>query len=645
MVKITLRLPKLSFDNLVFLGFFLFVIYLIYKNYFKESAHGKKSHDNQQEDENDNRPKLTILYGSQTGTAESFANILQKEASRQYGFNAKAIDLADYESPEEKLPQENLLIFTMATYGEGEPTDNARDFWDFLFEEEHDEDFLSNVQYTVFGLGNKQYKIYQAAGRGIDKRMKELGAQRIFERGEGDADGTLDEDWEEWKTKILPLLAQRFGTQVETKTSIGKQYEIEYVDARPPRSPFKPPSVNGGQVDQKHPSMAKIIENRELLHSDSRSTRHIEVDISDTNIKYEAGDHLGVLAKNDTDMVNDYAKYFEVQDKMEQVFRLLPSNPQDDFPAIFPHACQTIRTTFEYYLDLTSRAKLQFLKALLTYVTDESQKDRLQSICDSKDHYHEYVVKADRMPLEVLRDFDSARMPLEHFIELVPRLQPRYYSIASSSKQHPNSIHIVVAVVEYSTPAGRTAKGVCSTHLQSLDKGSVCPVFVRHSNFHLPNDAEKPVIMIGPGTGIAPFVGFLQQRRAWKENEHDNLGECHLYFGCRRRAEDYIYAEEMKRAREDGVISQLSVAFSREQESKDYVQHHLKRDGALVWDIIEQGGYVYVCGDAKYMAKDVDRVLAEIVQHHGNYSSRESAVRFIDALTSNGRYLRDVWSP
>lgn len=235
-------------------------------------------------------------------------------------------------------------------------------------------------------------------------------------------------------------------------------------------------------------------------------------------------------------------------------------------------------------------------------------------------------------------------MPVDYLIELLPRLQWRYYSVSSSPRQSPDRIAITFSVLKYQTSADLPERhGVATTWLESLPSRGVVPIAVRSSNFHLPDSHAAPIIMIGPGTGIAPFMGFLEER-CWARSRGEQLGEAVLFFGCRHRREDFIYAQELERFREQGCLTELAVAFSREQPHKIYVQHLMQERGERLGRLIqEEGAFIYVCGDAKNMARDVHRTIVEIMQEHGGHESEE-ALEIVAALKRSGRYLEDVWS-
>lgn len=589
----------------------------------------------------DGRPKMLVLFGSQTGTAEEFAQTLAEEANA-FGFNSIAVDLVDY-SPDD-LPDESFVVFLLATYGEGEPTDNARDFYDWL-KEQTDSTLLSGLKYAIFGLGNKQYKMYQAVSRFFDIRLKELGAEKVFRTGEGDADDNIEEDFEDWKANALPAFSEYFKTSADAgEQTIEPKFTLQihgdddgseaYIVAR------------HLEPDSKNPYMSSVLVNRQLLkpNSENRSTVHIEFNLKGSKVRYEAGDHLAVLAANDSELVDAYMHRLKCYDKRSKIISLMSKDGKKG--NLFPKKT-SLKNVFTYFLDLSSHPRKKTLKAFASYASDTKEAEYLQLLSsnseEGKKEYHNFVTSKSRNVLEVLEELKSVNVPLDHFLELMPRLQPRYYSIASSSQIHNDSVHIVVAVVRYKTELGTVKHGLASSYLERIRSGEKAFIYVRKSHFHLPKDPQTPVLMIGPGTGIAPFIGFLQQRQAMLKKGMQ-LGEAHLYFGCRKRTEDFIYEEELKLAEKDGAITKLHVAFSREQKDKVYVQHLLKQNGKEVWNLINNHGHIFICGDAKYMAKEVEDTLVKIVHEHGS-KELEEAKAYIEKMQADGRYQKDVWAP
>jgi NADPH-ferrihemoprotein reductase len=330
----------------------------------------------------------------------------------------------------------------------------------------------------------------------------------------------------------------------------------------------------------------------------------------------------------------------------DAAFRLsLPSPNPGGLPEP-PAGAVTVRHLLARYADLLSAPGKGALEALAAFASDPGEAARLRQMASisGRDAYHAYVVAPKRSLLELLRDFPSARPSLGAFLgSVAPRLQPRFYSISSSPAAHPRAVHITCAVVEEAMPSGRVHRGVASTYLAAAAPGDTLALFLRRSTFKLPADPAVPVVMVGPGTGLAPFRGFVQERAALAAGGAA-LGPAALFFGCRHRAHDYIYREELEGAVAGGALSQLSVAFSREGEGKDYVQHHMARQGEALWALLrpQAAGVLYVCGDAKHMAQDVHRTLVDVVRRATGCTAHKAELQ-VKAMSDAGRYLKDVW--
>nr|QHY21212.1 NADPH cytochrome P450 reductase [Drosophila melanogaster] len=596
---------------------------------------------------------LVVFYGSQTGTGEEFAGRLAKEGIR---YRLKGMVADPEECDMEELLQlkdidNSLAVFCLATYGEGDPTDNAMEFYEWITSGDVD---LSGLNYAVFGLGNKTYEHYNKVAIYVDKRLEELGANRVFELGLGDDDANIEDDFITWKDRFWPAVCDHFGIEGGGEEVLIRQYRLlEQPDVQPDR-------IYTGEIarlhsiqnqrppfDAKNPFLAPIKVNRELHKGGGRSCMHIELSIEGSKMRYDAGDHVAMFPVNDKSLVEKLGQLCNAD--LDTVFSLI--NTDTDSSKKHPFPCPiTYRTALTHYLEITAIPRTHILKELAEYCTDEKEKELLRSMAsispEGKEKYQSWIQDACRNIVHILEDIKSCRPPIDHVCELLPRLQPRYYSISSSAKLHPTDVHVTAVLVEYKTPTGRINKGVATTYLKNKQpQGSEevkVPVFIRKSQFRLPTKPETPIIMVGPGTGLAPFRGFIQERQFLRD-EGKTVGESILYFGCRKRSEDYIYESELEEWVKKGTLN-LKAAFSRDQGKKVYVQHLLEQDADLIWNVIgENKGHFYICGDAKNMAVDVRNILVKILSTKGNMSEAD-AVQYIKKMEAQKRYSADVWS-
>ncbi|MFN6552216.1 diflavin oxidoreductase [Mycolicibacterium septicum] len=530
------------------------------------------------------RPALRILYGTQTGNAEAVAGDAAAAAKGQ-GFDVTVSGL-DEIALEQFAGLRYVLIIT-STYGEGEMPDNAELFWEALSSTQAPR--LEGVSYGVLALGDTSYDGFCQAGKLIDTRLEQLGASRVVGRADCDVDYEQQAaDWVQGTIGSLVTLAGASG------------------------SPGTPPpsTVARSGWTRKNPFLAELPVNRLLSATNSaKEIRHYEFALADSGITYEAGDALAVVPQNDPALVEAIAAHFRVSSGT-----LVDGTPLGE---LLGHRYEIRTPSKDLLSEIESRAENEeFSHALRGGV-----KEVLERWLYGKD------------VLDVLRIGGDA-LSLEEFIGLLKPLQHRAYSISSSSLAHPDRIHLTVASVRHHN-TGRDRGGVCSTFL--ADRCDRARIFLQpNKSFRVPAD-DVPMIMVGPGTGVAPFRAFLQERE-----QRGAGGRNWLFFGDQHREHDYIYAEELAAWEQSGLLSRLDLAFSRDQSAKIYVQNRMRDNGKELFAWLQDGGHFYVCGDAARMAKDVDSALHDIVGEHGGLGVDE-ATEYVNTLKREKRYVRDVY--
>lgn len=621
-----------------------------------------------EEEEDDSKLKIGIFVGSQTGTAQEFAETLETEGAAN-NFNCTVVDLEDFEPGMFKTYQR--AIFCVATYGEGDPCDNAADFDEWL-KNEAGEDDIEGLRYVVFGLGNKQYEHYNAQGRFLDKTFESLGAQRMYKYGEGDDDGSLEDDFEEWKKDLwISLRRSEYGeTDIKSVEVEAKRAVLPFV--------LKPVRGNGrnGYHQQRERSESemrkiglvskpyfetqeiKVVANRELRQtSELGSTRHVELDVKGTRLQsYHTADNLGIIPCNRPNDVNDVATLLGYD--LDAVFDLVP-NPElkkgKEPKLIFPTPCST-RRALTVYCDLHASPSRPFLRTLAAYARGQ-ERERLLYLASAEgvEEYKRTIVEPRVSLASVLRSFVALDLSLEAFVQICPRNKERLYTIASSPAAHPNRIHLAVTVVEERVRDDGVFRGLCSGFLDEQrvpDRSGPRPprgsgktpwpsvhAFLRESSFKAPKDPSTPLIMFGPGTGIAPMRALLQDRLELLKRGVD-IGPSILFFGCCKRDVDFIYKDELQDFLDAGALTELHLAFSREQKRKVYVQHKMREQGDKIWKLVDRvNAHVYVCGGIA-MGNDVSTTM-EIIAKEAGVSDAKG---YVADMKRSGRYIQELWS-
>ncbi|HYB02288.1 MAG TPA: cytochrome P450 [Ktedonobacteraceae bacterium] len=581
---------------------------------------------------------LLVLYGSNLGTSEDLAEQIAADG-KLWGFTSAAAPLDDYV---QQLPKEGAVVIVTASYN-GTPPDNAEAFCRWLTEPSLATDAFNGVKYTVFGCGNHEWAAtFQAIPRLVDHSLEQHSATRIYPRGEGDAAGDFDSAFQAWYQPLWHTLAEVFsldlGAQAQAASAPSQLYEVEVLSGSEVLDPFVA-SVGARRM--------KVVAMRELHRKDGphpspRSTRDIELALP-AGMRYQTGDHLGVLARNCDAQVKRVAQHFHF-DKESQVRLHKTDTRRTQLPIDEPVGVYDL--LYEY-VELQEPATRTQIKRLVDYTQDPAEKAQLTELSGddeaSQARYRREILAKRRSLIDLLEDYPSCSLPFSIYLELLSPLRLRYYSISSSPFAENDRCSITVGVVRGPAKSGHgTFEGVCSTYLSERQVGDVVYAFVQDtkSRFRLPQDASIPLIMIGPGTGLAPFRGFLQERAALKAQGKE-VGTSLLYFGCHHPEQDFIYEDELQGFVDQGV-TELSVAFSRLDGKKTYVQDKIKEDQEKVWQLLQQGAIIYICGDASRMAPDVRKAFAAIYQAKMGTSEQE-ANQWLDELTAQNRYLVDVW--
>ncbi|CAM7125033.1 NADPH-dependent assimilatory sulfite reductase flavoprotein subunit [Citrobacter portucalensis] len=538
-------------------------------------------------------PGITLISASQTGNARRVAEALRDDLIAAK-LNVTLINAGDYKF--KQIANEKLLIVVASTQGEGEPAEEAVALHKFLFSKKAPK--LDNTAFAVFGLGDTSYEFFCQAGKDFDAKLAELGGERLLDRV--DADVEYQAAATQWRARLVDVLKARApaapSVQVAASGAVNEVHTSPYT--------------------KEAPLTASLAVNQKITGRDSeKDVRHIEIDLGDSGLRYQPGDALGVWYQNDPALVKELVELLWLK---------------GDEPVTVEGKTLSLAEALQWHFELTvntgniveNYATLTRSETLLPLVGDKAQ---LQ-------HY------AATTPIVDMVRFSPAQLDAQALVDLLRPLTPRLYSIASSQAEVESEVHVTVGVVRYEIEGRARAGGASSFLADRVEEEGEVRVFIEHNdNFRLPANPQTPVIMIGPGTGIAPFRAFMQQRAA-----DGAEGKNWLFFGNPHFTEDFLYQVEWQRYVKEGVLSRIDLAWSRDQKEKVYVQDKLRQQGAELWRWINDGAHIYVCGDANRMAKDVEQALLEVIAEFGGMDI-EAADEFLSELRIERRYQRDVY--
>ncbi len=538
---------------------------------------------------------ITLLYGSETGNAQGLAEIFEERLSN-IGHNV-TLKAMDEFKPKNLKNVEDLFIIT-STQGEGDPPDNAAELHEFIHGRKAPK--LEGVRFSVLALGDQTYEFFCQTGRDFDKKLEELGAERLYERVDCDVD--YEEDAEKWMANVINTIdSAPEGTQSEqvVSESIKSAKEKKYSKA--------------------NPYQAEVLENINLNgRGSNKETRHIEFLLDNFGEEYEVGDCLVVLPQNDPALV-------------ELLMSTLGWDPGDQIQISEDGDTISLEEALTSYFEITKLTK-PLLQNAATYFDNEALEDKVQD----SEWIQNYIEGRDF--IDLLNDFPPEELEPEDLYQILRKLPPREYSISSSYQSLPDEVHITVGAVRYNTH-GRDRSGVCSVQFaERIQPGDTVPIYLkRNPNFKFPKDGDTPVIMIGPGTGIAPFRAHMQERE-----EYGYKGNTWLFFGDQHFTTDFLYQTEWQEWLKDGVLEKMNVAFSRDTDQKVYVQHRIAEHSKEFNEWIEKGASIYICGDEKNMAKDVHQAIRNVLVKEQNLTE-EDAESYLKQMKKDKRYQRDVY--
>ncbi|HHT7530660.1 TPA: NADPH-dependent assimilatory sulfite reductase flavoprotein subunit [Raoultella planticola] len=538
-------------------------------------------------------PGITLISASQTGNARRVAEALRDDLIAAQ-LNVKLVNAGDYKF--KQIASEKLLVIVTSTQGEGESPEEAVALHKFLFSKKAPK--LEGTAFAVFGLGDTSYEFFCQSGKDFDSRLAELGGERLLDRV--DADVEYQPAAAEWRARVVEVLKSRAPVAAPAQGATSGAVN----------------DIHSSPYTKEAPLTATLAVNQKITGRDSeKDVRHIEIDLADSGLRYQPGDALGVWYQNDPALVKELVELLWLK---------------GDEPVTVDGKTLPLAEALEWHFELTvNTANIVENYATLT------RSETLLPLVGDKAQLQQYAATT---PIIDMVRFSPAQLDADALIGLLRPLTPRLYSIASSQAEVESEVHITVGAVRYDIEGRARAGGASSFLADRVEEDGEVRVFIEHNdNFRLPANPQTPVIMIGPGTGIAPFRAFMQQRAA-----DGAEGKNWLFFGNPHFTEDFLYQVEWQRYIKEGVLSRIDLAWSRDQQQKVYVQDKLREQGAELWRWINDGAHIYVCGDANRMAKDVEQTLLDVIAEFGAMDA-EAADEFLSELRVERRYQRDVY--
>lgn len=538
---------------------------------------------------------VTVLYGSQTGNSEGLAKKTAQHLEEK-GFQVTLSSMSDFKP--NNLKKINNLLVIVSTHGEGDPPDNALSFHEYVHGRRAPK--LDHLSFSVLSLGDSSYEFFCQTGKEFDERFEELGGTRLFDRVDCDLD--YDEPFSEWLQGVASSLSEGEAVSLPQESAGANNQAVS-------------------EYSRTNPFYAEVLENINLNgRGSNKETRHLELSLEGSGLVYEPGDSLGIYPTNDPALV-------------DELIQTCGWNAEESVTV------HKNGDTLPLKEALTSHFEITVLtKPLLQKIAALTKSESLHALLEegNEEKLKEYI--AGRDLVDAARDFGPFEGTAAEFTSILRKIPARLYSIASSLKANDEEVHLTIGAVRYDAH-GRERQGVCSILCaERLQPGDTLPVYIQHNqNFKLPQDPDTPIIMVGPGTGIAPFRSFMQEREEMGAN-----GKSWLFFGDQHFVTDFLYQTEWQKWLKDGVLTKMDVAFSRDTEEKVYVQHQMKKQSKELFEWLEQGAYVYICGDEKHMAHDVHNTLLSIIQEEGAMS-KEKAESYLANLQQQKRYQRDVY--